>query len=270
MTAQIHSTAIIDSGCEIGKDVVIGPYTIIEGNTMLGDGTRVDAFAQIKNYTSLGRNNHIYSYACIGEAPQDIKYKGEETWLKIGDNNKIREYATLNRGTPDGKGITIIGSNCFLMAYTHVAHDCELADNVIMANGATLAGHVKLDYRSVVGGLCAVHQYVHIGEYSFIGGKSGVAQDIPPFMLAAGERAKLYSPNIIGMRRAGFDRKEIAAVKKAFHAIWGQGLNREEGMKRAEQEWGSFKAVEKLLSFIKSSVRGVAAPDRSAGKNDAT
>jgi len=252
----------------MGTGVVIGPYTIIEGNTRLGDGTRVDAFAQVKNYTSMGKNNHIYSYACIGEAPQDIKYKGQETWLRIGDNNKIREYATLNRGTPDGKGVTLIGSNCFLMAYTHVAHDCKLSDEVIMANGATLAGHVKLGYRSVIGGLSAVHQFVHIGEYSFIGGKSGVAQDVPPFMLAAGERAKLYSPNLIGMRRAGFDKNEIAAVKKAFHAIWGQGMSREEGMKKAESEWGSYRAVEKVLSFIRSSSRGVAAPDRSAGKND--
>ncbi len=268
MATQIHPTAIVDSGCDIGSDVIIGPYTIIEGNTRLGDGTRVDAFAQIKNYTSFGKNNHIYSYACIGEAPQDIKYRGQETWLKIGDNNKIREYATLNRGTPDGKGVTLIGSDCFLMAYTHVAHDCELSDGVIMANGATLAGHVKLGYRSVVGGLCAVHQFVHIGEYAFIGGKSGVAQDVPPYMLASGERARLYSPNLIGMRRAGFDRKEISAVKKAFHVIWGQGLSREEGMRKAREEWGSFEAVEKLLSFIKSSSRGVVAPDRSARNHE--
>jgi UDP-N-acetylglucosamine acyltransferase len=268
MSTQIHPTAIVDSGCELGADVVIGPYTIVEGNTILGDGTRVDAFAQVKNFTSLGKNNHIYSYACIGEAPQDIKYRGEETWLRLGDNNRIREYTTLNRGTPDGKGVTVIGSNCFLMAYTHVAHDCELSDDVIMANGATLAGHVRMGYRSVIGGLSAVHQFVRIGEYSFIGGKSGVAQDIPPYMLAAGDRAKLYSPNIIGMRRAGFDRQEIAAVKKAFHTIWTQGLSREEGMRKAEEELGNFKAVEKLLSFIRSSARGIAAPDRQARKND--
>lgn len=266
MGIRIHKTAIIDPKCEMGTDVVIGPYTIIEGNTILGDGTRIDAFAQVKNYTTFGKNNHVYSYACIGEAPQDIKYKGEETWLKIGDNNKIREYATLNRGTPEGKGVTVIGSNCFLMAYTHVAHDCELSDGVIMANGATLAGHVNLDYKSVIGGLCAVHQFVRIGEYAFIGGKSGVAQDVPPYMLAAGERAKIYSPNLIGMRRAGFDPEEISAIKKTFHAIWGSGLSREEGMKRAQEDWGNFKVVEKLLSFIRSSSRGIAAPDRSSKK----
>lgn len=268
MAASIHPTAIIDPGCEVGKDVAIGPYTIIEGNTIIGDGTQVDAFAQIKNFTVLGRNNHVYSYACIGEAPQDIKYKGEETWLKIGDNNKIREYTTLNRGTPDGKGVTTIGSNCFLMAYTHVAHDCELADHVIMANGATLAGHVAIGYKSVVGGLSAVHQFVRIGEYAFIGGKSGVAQDVPPYMLVAGDRARLYSPNLIGMRRAGFDRKEISAVKKAFQAIWRENLSREDGLRKANQEWGEFKAVQNLLSFIKSSTRGIVAPDRSAGEND--
>lgn len=268
MATIIHPTAIIDEKCELGADVFIGPYTIVEGNTRIGDGSRIDAFAQVKNYTELGRNNRIYSYACIGEAPQDIKYKDEETWLKLGDDNKVREYATLNRGTSDGKGVTLIGSGCFLMAYTHVAHDCELEDNVIMANNATLAGHVKLGRNSVVGGLCAVHQFVHIGEYAFIGGKSGVAQDVPPYMLAAGERARLYSPNLIGMRRAGFDRKEVAAVKKAFHAIWGSGLSRQEGLKKAQEECGNFDAVKKLLSFIQSSSRGVVSPDRSAKKHD--
>ncbi len=263
MASVIHPTALIDPGCELGVNVIIGPYTIIEGNTRIGDGSRVDAFAQIKNYTSFGKDNHIYSYACIGEAPQDIKYKGEETWLRIGDNNKIREYTTLNRGTPDGKGVTLIGSNCFLMAYTHVAHDCNLADNVIMANGATLAGHVKLGRNVVIGGLCAVHQFVSIGEYAFIGGKSGVAQDVPPYMLAVGERARLSSPNLIGMRRAGFHKDEISAVKKAYRIIWGSGLSREEAMQRAEKELGGFKAAKYLLDFIKTSSRGIVSPDRS-------
>lgn len=267
MATEIHPTAIVDPGCEIGTDVFIGPYTIIEANTRLGDGTRVDSFAQVKNYTSLGRNNHVYSYACIGEAPQDIKYKGEETWLKLGDNNKIREYATLNRGTPDGRGVTTIGSNCFLMAYIHVAHDCCLEDHVIMAYGATLAGHVHLGFSSVIGGLCAVHQFVRIGELAFIGGKSGVAQDVPPYMLAAGERARVYGPNLIGMRRAGFERKEIAAVKKAFHTLWGSGLSREDAISELKAEFSDCKPVEKFLTFVESSSRGIVSREKDQEKN---
>ncbi|WP_028573712.1 acyl-ACP--UDP-N-acetylglucosamine O-acyltransferase [Desulfonatronovibrio hydrogenovorans] len=263
MATEIHPTAIVDPTSELGVDVIIGPYTIIEASTQLGDGTRVDAFAQVKKFTSLGRNNHIYSYACIGEAPQDIKYQGQETWLRLGDNNKVREYATLNRGTPDGRGVTRIGSNCFLMAYTHVAHDCILEDNVIMANSATLAGHVHLGQRSVVGGLCAVHQFVRIGEYAFIGGKSGVAQDVPPYMLVAGERAKIYGPNLIGMRRAGFDRHETSAVKKTFHLIWGSGLSRDQAIEQVLQDFGQFRTVQKLVDFLKSSSRGIVSRDKS-------
>ncbi|WP_045210953.1 acyl-ACP--UDP-N-acetylglucosamine O-acyltransferase [Desulfonatronovibrio magnus] len=267
MGSHIHPTAIIDPDCRLGDNVDIGPYVIIEGNTMLGDGTRVDAFAQIKNYTSLGKNNHIYSYACIGEGPQDIKYQGEETWLKIGDNNKIREYSTLNRGTPGGTGVTTIGSNCFLMAYCHVAHDCVLEDHVIMANGATLAGHVHLGRNAVIGGLCAVHQFVRIGEFAFIGGKSGVAQDVPPYILAAGERARTYGPNLIGMRRAGFHRKEIAAIKKAFHIIWANGAKRSEALEKIRQECSGFQAIDKFVQFIESTSRGIISKERSEENN---
>jgi len=265
---EIHATAIVHPKSELGPEVVIGPYAIIEKNTSIGRGTRVDAFAQIKQCTSLGQDNHVYSYACLGEGPQDIKYKGEETWLKIGDNNRIREYTTLNRGTPGGKGVTSIGSGCFLMAYCHVAHDCRLEDGVIMANGATLAGHVHLGFKAVVGGLCAVHQFVRIGEYAFIGGKSGIAQDVPPYMLAAGERARLYGPNLIGLRRAGFDRKEISALKKVFYLIWKSDLDREHALEKAREEFAGFKLAQNLISFIKSSTRGVISLERSPQEYD--
>jgi len=260
---EIHPTAIVHPGSDLGPDVVIGPYVIVEEYASLGAGTRVDAFAQIKKFTSLGRNNHVYSYACLGEGPQDIKYRGEETWLKIGNNNKIREYTTLNRGTPAGRGVTSIGSDCFLMAYAHVAHDCCLEDGVIMANGATLGGHVHLGHKAVIGGLCAVHQFVRVGEYSFIGGKSGIAQDVPPFMLAAGERAKLYGPNLIGLRRAGFAREEILALKKVFHLIWKSGLSREQALEKVENEFSGYQLVSRLISFLKSSTRGVITLERS-------
>ena len=268
MKTQIHPTAIVHPEAELGPGVVIGPYVIIEESTSLGEGTRVDAFAQVKKYTSLGRNNHVYSYACIGEGPQDIKYRGEETWLRLGDDNKIREYTTLNRGTPDGRGVTSIGSGCFLMAYTHVAHDCILEDSVIMANGATLGGHVHLGQKAVIGGLCAVHQFVRIGEYAFIGGKSGIAQDVPPYMLAVGERARLVGPNLIGLRRAGFPREEISALKKVFHLIWKSDLSHVQALEKAGQDFSGFRLTDNLVFFLKSSSRGVVSLERNPERND--
>ncbi|WP_291322323.1 acyl-ACP--UDP-N-acetylglucosamine O-acyltransferase [Desulfonatronospira sp.] len=268
MKPLIHPTAIVHPEADIGSGVVIGPYVIIEASTSLGQGTRVDAFAQIKSFTSLGQNNYVYSYACLGEAPQDIKYQGEETWLRLGDNNKIREYTTLNRGTPDGRGVTSIGSGCFLMAYTHVAHDCMLEDGVIMANGATLGGHVHLGRQAVIGGLCAVHQFARIGEYAFIGGKSGIAQDVPPYMLAVGERARLLGPNLIGLRRAGFSREEISALKKAFNIIWKSDLTHVQALEKAGQDFKGFKLTENLLAFIKSSKRGVVSLQRTPEQDE--
>ncbi|MBT8763273.1 acyl-ACP--UDP-N-acetylglucosamine O-acyltransferase [Desulfohalobiaceae bacterium Ax17] len=261
MATNIHPTAIIHPGCELGQDVQIGPYVIIENKTIIGDRTRVDAFAQVKSYTQMGTDNHIYSYACIGEVPQDLKFKGEETWLKIGNNNKIREYSTLNRGTGEGGGVTTIGSNCFFMAYTHVAHDCHLEDGVILANCATLAGHVHVGQKSVIGGLSAVHQFVHIGEYAFIGGKTGVAQDVPPFMLVAGERAKVYGPNTIGLRRAGFSKEQISALKKAYHTLWRSGLTQEQALEKIQAEFGQLDVIQKFVQFVKNSQRGVVSPN---------
>ncbi len=268
MSTNIHPTAIVHPESELGPDVSIGPYSIVEEHTSLGEGTRVDAFVHIQRFTSLGRGNQVHSYACLGGGPQDIKYQGEETWLKIGDNNIIREYTTLNRGTPNSTGVTHIGSDCFLMAYTHVAHDCRLEDGVIMANAATLGGHVQLGRRSVIGGLCAVHQFVRIGEHAFIGGKSGIAQDVPPYMLAVGERAKLYGPNLVGLRRAGFQRQEISALKKLYYFIWKSNLPQEKALEQAENDFAGYELAQNLIAFIKSSTRGIISLERSSEENE--
>ncbi|MFP4657425.1 MAG: acyl-ACP--UDP-N-acetylglucosamine O-acyltransferase, partial [Desulfonatronovibrionaceae bacterium] len=232
MSTQIHSTAILHPSAELGEDVCLGPYTIIHEQTRIGDGCRIDAFAQIKPYTDLGRNNHVFSYACLGEIPQDLKFQGEISRLEIGDENNIREYCTLNRRTGEGGGITRIGDGCLLMAYSHVAHDCRLGDKVIMANCATLAGHVQIGDHAIIGGLSAVHQFVRIGDMAFVGGKTGAAQDVPPYTLVAGERAKLEGLNLVGLRRHKLPKEEISALKKALRLIWYSSLTREEAVEK--------------------------------------
>ncbi|WP_456324948.1 acyl-ACP--UDP-N-acetylglucosamine O-acyltransferase [Desulfonauticus submarinus] len=254
---DIHPTAIVSKNAVLGKNIKIGPYVIIEDKVEIGNNCQIDAFAQIKSYTKLGSNNHIFSYAFVGEIPQDLKFKGEESWLIIGDNNKIREYTTLHRGTEEGGRITKVGSGCLFMAYSHVAHDCQIGDGVILANCATLAGHVVVGDYATIGGLSAVHQFVHIGKYAFIGGKTGVAQDVPPYMLVAGERAKAYGPNIIGLKRKGFLREEIYALKKASYILWQSGLTQEQAILKMKEELGQYKTVLELIKFIQNSKRGI-------------
>ena len=260
MSTDIHSSAVVDPQAHIGQDVTIGPYVVIEKSTHIGDGCRIDAFAHIKSNTSLGANNCIHSYACLGGPPQDVKFHGEETSLVIGDDNVIREFVTINRGTIGGGGMTKIGSKCMIMAYAHIAHDCSLGNEVIMANAATLAGHVTIEDKAVIGGLSAVHQFVRIGSYAYIGGMSGVSQDVPPYMLIAGERAWLHGLNLIGLKRQGFSPEQIAALKKAFKLLWRSGLRREDALDQARAECGEQPEVHELLSFVDQSERGVIAP----------
>lgn len=266
MAVNIHPTALVSPKAKLGENIQIGPYVIIEDKVEIGDNCKIDSFVQIKNFTKIGNNNHIFSYAFIGEIPQDLKFKGEETWLIIGDNNKIREFTTLHRGTSEGGGVTKVGSHCLLMAYTHVAHDCELGDHVIMANCATLAGHVKVGSHTTVGGLSAVHQFVHIGDYVFIGGKTGVAQDIPPYMLVAGERAKSYGPNLIGLKRKGFSKEEIQALKKASLILWTSGLGQEQALQKIAAELGNFQVIQNLITFVQNSKRGIISFAKEAQK----
>ena len=253
--SSIHETAVVSKEAELGQNVEIGPYAVVEGPCRIGDGCQIHSHAQIKRLTFMGKKNIVHSFACVGGDPQDLKYKGSDTTLEIGDGNTIREFATLNRGSEEKR--TVVGSNCLFMAYSHIAHDCKVGNNVILANSATLAGHVHVGDNVVVGGLSAVHQFSHIGKFAFVSGLSGVVQDIPPFMLCAGSRAKLHGLNLVGLRRAGFSKEEIRGLKQAYRILWRFGLGREESLSRIEAELPVTESLQTLLDFIRSSQRGV-------------
>ena len=213
MNNKIHQTAIISSKSIIGKNVFIGPYCIIDDDVIIGDNTRIDAHTIIRSYTTVGQNCHIFSNCVIGEIPQDKKFEGEKSKLVIGDNTVIREFCTLNRGTKDS-GLTKIGSDCLLMAYVHVGHDCLVSDNIILANGVQLGGHVEIQKYAIVGGLTPVHQFCKIGEHSLVGGGLRVVQDIPPFIIANGQPLKFSGINALGLRRRKFSVTQRTNIKK--------------------------------------------------------
>ncbi|MBF0475911.1 MAG: acyl-ACP--UDP-N-acetylglucosamine O-acyltransferase [Deltaproteobacteria bacterium] len=254
---EIHPTALVDPKAELGQGVKVGPFAIIERDVVIGADSEIGAYARIDSYTTMGRGCRIFPYASIGSAPQDLKFKGEKSELIIGDGTAIREYATVNRGTEAGGGVTRIGENCFLMAYTHVAHDCLLGKNVIMTNAATLAGHVVLSDHVIVGGLTAVLQFVKVGENAFLAGMSGIAKDIPPFVFASGNTAVLYGLNQIGLKRHGFAEEEISALKKAYRIVFRSHLTKAEALKQARVEVPQLPRVMYFLQFIETSQKGV-------------
>lgn len=262
---SIHPTAIVDPGAELGRNVVVGPFAIIEDAVRIGDDCRIDAHAIIKSNTRLGARNHVHSYALLGGDPQDLKYHGEESWLEIGDDNRIREFATLHRGTEGGGGVTRVGNGNLLMAYTHVAHDCQLGSGIVMSNNATLAGHVTVGDGAIIGGLSAVHQFVRIGVHAFVGGVTGVPQDVPPWMLVAGSRGAVHGPNIVGLRRAGASREVVAALKYAFRTLWWSGLLREDALNTILAEHGNLKEVAEFVEFVRTSQRGICPVEKTAG-----
>ena len=252
---EIHPTAVVSADAVLGDDVTIEAYSIIGPNVTIGARTVVGPHVVIDGWTVIGENNQIYPFATIGYPPQDIRYRGEETHLTIGDNNVIREHVTIHRGTKDGRAITQVGDNNFLMAYAHVAHDCRLGNYVIMANAATLGGHVQIEDHAVIGGLVAIHQFIRIGAYAFIGGKSGLRMDMPPYMLAFGAPAKLYGPNIVGLRRHNFSPEAIQALKKSYKILFRSGLTLKDAIAKAHQEVEQLPEVENLLQFLLNSSR---------------
>lgn len=257
---SIHATATIDSEASIDPTAKIGAYAIIEAGVSIGKNTEVLPHTVITGYTSIGTDNIIGPFASIGSPPQDIHYKGEPTRLAIGDGNQIREYVSIHRGTPGGRGITSIGNNNLLMAYSHIAHDCQLDNNVIMANAATLGGHVQIRDRATIGGLVAVHQYTRIGEYSYIGGMSGISKDVPPYIIVAGTRNQMRVSGInkIGLRRAGFDNETIRKLHQAFLNIFkAPDLLLQEALDKTLNEFSDCPPVVKLVSFFKESGRSV-------------
>jgi UDP-N-acetylglucosamine acyltransferase len=252
----IHPTAIIHKNAEIDEGVSVGPYCIIEEKVKIKKGTNLLMHVVVQGNTEIGENCTINPFASIGGPPQDITYKDEDTTVIIGNNNIIKEYVTINRGTPHGGGITKIGNGNFIMAYVHIAHDCRVGSNIIMANCATLAGHVEVDDFVIFGGLCAVHQFCRIGKYAFISGLTGVPKDIPPFITAAGNRAKPYGLNVVGLERHGFSKEEISKLKKAYRILFRSSLPLSTSLKIIREELEGENITE-LTDFIQSAKRGI-------------
>ncbi len=254
---MIHPTAIIDSKADIDSNVEVGPYSIIGANVHIGSGTVIGPHVVIQPHVEIGPDCHIFQYASIGAIPQALKFQGEETYVKIGRGTVIREFVTVNRGTGFGGEITEVGEENFLMAYVHIAHDCKTGRNVIFANNATLAGHIVIEDFVTVGGLVAIHQFVRIGNYAYIGGKSAVVKDIPPYVIAAGDRAKLHGLNSVGLKRHGFSQETMSSLKKAYRIIFRIGLTLNEAIERVKAEVEQVPEVNDLIRFIKSSKRGI-------------
>ena len=254
---MIHPTAIIDSKADIDSNVDVGPHSIVGANVKIGSGTVIGPHVVIQPYVEIGPDCHIFQYASIGAVPQALKFEGEETYVKIGRGTVIREFVTINRGTGFGGGITEVGEENFLMAYVHIAHDCKTGRKVILANNATLAGHIVIEDFVTVGGLVAIHQFVRIGNYAYIGGKSAVVKDIPPYVIAAGDRAKLHGLNSVGLKRHEFSQETLSSLKKAYRIIFRIGLTLNEAIERAKAEVGHVPEVNDLIRFIKSSKRGI-------------
>lgn len=254
---MIHPTAIVSPKAEIDSDVEIGPYAIIGDAVTIHSGTVIGPHATIDPYVEIGPGCHIFQFASIGALPQAIKFQGEVTHVRIGRKTVIREFTTINRGTSFGGGITEVGDENLLMAYTHVAHDCKTGRGVILANNATLAGHITVEDYVTIGGLTALHQFVRIGKHAYIGGKSAVVKDVPPYVIAAGDRAKLHGLNRVGLKRHGYSDDAIAKLKKTYRLIFRIGLTLNEAIERVRAEVDQSEEVQYLLSFIKASQRGM-------------
>ncbi len=265
MAKQIHPTAVITPGAVIGDDVEIGPYAIVGANVRIGRGTWVGPHAVIEGRTTIGERNRIFQFASVGAIPQDLKYRGEPTELRIGNENIIREFATLHIGTEGGGGVTSVGNGNLFMNFSHVAHDCRVGNRAILANGATLAGHVLVDDFVIVGGLAAVHQFVRLGESAMLGGGAMVVQDVPPFCVVQGDRAGLVGLNVEGLRRRGFADEEVRALRAAYRALFRSGGPLREAVRKARGQTSLLASVRLLLDFVESSKRGIC---RLRGESD--
>lgn len=249
MTDLIHPTAVIDPGAQIGHGVSIGPFCVVGPNVKIGDGCVLKSHVVIDGHTTLGQGVIVYPFASIGGAPQDLKYAGEPTELIIGENTVIREHVTMNPGTVQGAGKTVVGRHCLFMMGAHVAHDCVVGDHVILANNATLAGHVQVGSHVIIGGLSAVHQFIRIGDHSIIGGMSGVEANVIPYGRVKGERAHLAGLNLIGLERRGFSKDEIRALQKAFKAIFANEGSLDDRLTCAARDYADNEHVQAILAF---------------------
>ncbi len=254
---DIHPTAIVSPAAELADGVTVGPYTVIGPEVEVAEGTRIGSHVVLKGPTRIGRDNAIFPFASIGEDPQDKKYAGERTFLEIGDRNTIREYCTLNRGTVQDGGVTRIGSDNWLMAYVHVAHDCQLGDNIILANNTSLAGHVRIDDWVICSGFAAVHQFCHIGAHSFLGAYVGMTRDVPPYMMIVGNPPQPRAINAEGLRRRGYTAEQIRNIKEASRILYRSGLRLAEAQERIAELAADQPELAILVEFLEGSERGI-------------
>jgi UDP-N-acetylglucosamine acyltransferase len=254
----IHPSALIDPSAELGGDVTVGPFAIVGPNVLVAAGCRIGPRVTLQRNVRLAEEVVIGDGSILGGDPQDLKYRGEETWVEIGAGTIIREYSTINRAT-SATLKTTVGARCFIMSYVHLAHDCHVGDDVVIANATQCAGHVTIQDHAVLSGLNAVHQFVTIGSYAFVGGGSRVNQDIPPYVKAVGNPMELYGLNTIGLQRAGFSPDTVAALKRAYRLFFNSDLNLSQALERARTELPGFPEIDRFLAFVESSERGVPA-----------
>jgi len=253
----IDPRAVIDPGAELDERVSVGPFAIVGAGVQVGAGTRIESHAVVRGPSTIGCDNRIFQFASVGEDPQDKKYAGEPTRLEIGDRNQIREFTTIHRGTVQDAGVTVIGSDNLLMAYTHVAHDCRVGNHVILANAASLGGHVHVDDWAILGGFAIVHQFCRIGAHSFAAMGSVIGKDVPPYVIVGGHPAKPHGTNSEGLRRRGFDADRLAAIKRAYKRIYLSGLKLEEAIAALEADFAADPDVSALVSFLRASDRSI-------------
>lgn len=253
----IHPTAIVAEGARLGAGVEVGPCSIIEDGVEIGEGTWIGPHVVIRRHTTIGARCRLFQFGSIGEVPQDLKFKGETSRLVIGDGNTIREFVSLHRGTAGGGGVTRLGDGNLIMAYVHVAHDCQIGSGVVMANGASLSGHVEIEDRAVVGGLVGVHQFVRIGAFAFVGGASALVKDVPPYTLSAGNPQRLCGLNVVGLKRAGFAPEVVRALKEAYRIVVRERLLLEAALRKVEAEVEPLAEVRRFVEFVRASQRGI-------------
>jgi UDP-N-acetylglucosamine acyltransferase len=256
-TAFIHPSAIVEEGAVIGANVHIGPFCYVGSQVEIGEGTVLKSHVVVNGITKIGRDNQIYQFASIGEVNQDLKYAGEPTRVEIGDRNRIRESVTIHRGTVQGTSLTKVGNDNLLMVNVHVAHDCMVGNSCILANNATLAGHVEIDDHAIIGGMTAIHQFCIIGAHVMVGGCSGVAQDVPPFVIAQGNHATPFGVNAVGLKRRGFDKDEMQAIRNAYKILYRSEKTFDEAKEEIAALAKEQPVVQQFVDFFARSTRGV-------------
>lgn len=254
---SIHPTAIIDASARLGERVSVGPYSIIGADVEIGDDTWIGPHVVINGPTRIGRENRIYQFASLGDAPQDKKYAGEKTRLEIGDRNVIRECCTVNRGTVQDRGVTTIGDDNWIMAYVHIAHDCDVRDNTILANNASLAGHVRIEDYAILGGFTLVHQFCAVGAHAFSGMGSAIGKDVPPYVMVSGNPAHPHGLNSEGLKRRGFTPEAISGLRRAYKVLYRSGQRLEDALVQLEGMSGDCPEIAPMVTFLRNQTRGI-------------